>query len=280
LKIIPSIEIPPEFRDLFQSPNLYEASNVSSKAIPIRHDKYNLFQIDGYLGSQIPFRGLISKPKFVRGTCVVLHGMASNPERCFDAVNPYDFSDYGIRFNDTTFAFFIEGILIPKEEARALEDKLGIALQLRGQDFTSEQYRAIKSKSPEIYREIIEIGLSCNCFAAEPSIDNLVLSYVELDQGGEQSLSSYALEEIISSAQNALWYFNKCDTIKEAVSRIKEKRLLEIMQIDKTRRIHDDLSRTFFRALTELRKHQEWRRRLLIIDIPSQDGDGSKRLEE
>ena len=87
LKIIPSIEIPSKFRDLFQSPNLYKASNVSSKAISIRHGEYNLFQIDGYLGSQIPFRGLISKPKVVRGTCVVLHGMASNPERCFDAVD-------------------------------------------------------------------------------------------------------------------------------------------------------------------------------------------------
>jgi hypothetical protein len=197
-----------------------------------------------------------------------------------EPLRTYDFSDYGIRFNDTTFAFFIEGIVIPKEEARALEGKLGIALQLRGQNFTSEQYRTIKSKSPEIYQEIIQIGLSCDCFAAEPSIDNLVLSYIELEHGGEQSLSRYALEEIIALAQNALWYFNKYDAIKEAVSMIKEKRLLEIMQIDKTRRIHDDLSRTFFRALTELRKHQEWRRRLLIIDIPFQDGGGSKKLKD
>lgn len=196
-----------------------------------------------------------------------------------EPLRTYDFYDYGIHFNDTTFALFIEGIVIPKEEARALEDKLGIALQLRGQNFTSEQCRTIKSESPEIYQEIIEIGLSRDCFAAEPSIDDLVLSYIELEHGGEQSLSSYALEEIITSAQHALWYFNRYDAIKEAVSRIKEKHLLEIMQIDKTRRIHDDLSQTFFRALTELRKHQELRRRLLIIDIPSQDGEGRKSLE-
>lgn len=169
----------------------------------------------------------------------------------------------------------------PNEEARTLEGgRLGTALKLRSQNFISEQYRKIKSKSPEIYREIIEIGLSCNCFATEPSIDNLVLSYIELEHGGEQSLSGYALEEIITSAQNALWYLNRYDAIEEVVSRIKEKRLLEIMQLDKTRRIHDDLSRAFFRPLTELRKHQEWRRRLLIINIPSQDGEGSKGLED
>lgn len=107
-----------------------------------------------------------------------------------------------------------------------------------------------------------------------------MLSYIELEHGGEQSLSGYALEEIITSAQNALWYLNRYDAIEEVVSRIKEKRLLEIMQLDKTRRIHDDLSRAFFRPLTKLRKHQEWRRRLLIINIPSQDGEGSKGLED
>jgi hypothetical protein len=52
------------------------------------------------------------------------------------------------------------------------------------------------------------------------------------------------------------------------------------MQIDKPYRIHDDLSRTFFRTLTELRKHQEWRCRLLIINIPSQDGKESKMIED
>lgn len=44
------------------------------------------------------------------------------------------------------------------------------------------------------------------------------------------------------------------------------------MQIDKTRHIHDDLSRTFFHALSELRKHQEWRRKMQNVDIPEQEG--------
>jgi hypothetical protein len=49
-------------------------------------------------------------------------------------------SDYDIFFNDATFAFCIEGVIIPKEEARMLERKLGMTLKLRGQNFTSEQY--------------------------------------------------------------------------------------------------------------------------------------------
>jgi hypothetical protein len=57
-----------------------------------------------------------------------------------------------------------------------LERKLGMTLKLRGQNFTSEQYWTIKSKSHDINRVIIGIELGCNYFAAEPSIDNLVLN--------------------------------------------------------------------------------------------------------
>ncbi|WP_108507847.1 hypothetical protein [Polynucleobacter acidiphobus] len=193
-------------------------------------------------------------------------------------INDYDFSDYGIRFNNETFAFFLRGLVVTMEEAKVQESRLAIVSKFQGKFLTSEQYRTIHSKHPEIYREIVELGLSCNCFDSEPSIDELVLSYIELENGGEQSLASYALERIIKSAQNILWYFKRYDAIQEAVVKIKEERLLELMQIDKTRRIHDDLSRTFYRALTGLRKHQEWRRRALIVDISPEEGEGSRRL--
>lgn len=195
-------------------------------------------------------------------------------------INDYDFSDYGIRFNNETFAFFLRGLVVTKEEASAQESRLAIASKFQDKFLTSEQYPTIHLKHPEIYREIVELGLSCNCFDSEPSIDELVLGYIELENGGEQSLASYAFEEIINSAQNILWYFKRYDAIQDAVAKIKEERLLKLMQIDKTRRIHDDLSRTFYRGLTELRKHQEWRRRALIVDISPKEGDGSKRLEE
>jgi hypothetical protein len=192
----------------------------------------------------------------------------------------YDFSDYGIHFNKDTFALFLRGLVVTKEEAKAQESKLAIASQFQGKFLASEQYRTIYLKYPDIYREIVEIGLSCDCFASEPSIDELVLSYIELEDGGEQSLGSFALGQIIAAAQSTIWYFKRYDTIQAVVAKIKEERLLEIMQIDKTRRIHDDLSRTFYRALTELRKHQDWRRRELIVDISPKEGGGSKRLEE
>jgi hypothetical protein len=39
------------------------------------------------------------------------------------------------------------------------------------------------------------------------------------------------------------------------------------MELEKPRRVSDDLSRIFFRTLSELRKHQQWRQARNTVDI-------------
>ena len=65
-------------------------------------------------------------------------------------INDYDFSDYGIRFNNETFAFFLRGLVVTKGEAKAQESRLAIASQFQDKFVTSEQYRTINLKHPEI----------------------------------------------------------------------------------------------------------------------------------
>ena len=88
-KIITGISVPMVLRDLFQSFSLYKAVNISQDRLNAISDNYLLFQIEGELGGQIPFRGIVSRPKSPRGYCVLLHGMASTPERCFSLEKDY-----------------------------------------------------------------------------------------------------------------------------------------------------------------------------------------------
>mgnify|MGYP000190895411 CR=1 FL=1 len=39
------------------------------------------------------------------------------------------------------------------------------------------------------------------------------------------------------------------------------------MQLERPRRVNDDLSRIFFRTLAELRKHQQWRQTKNTLDV-------------
>jgi len=48
---------------------------------------------------------------------------------------------------------------------------------------------------------------------------------------------------------------------------VKEKRLLDLIQVQGVMRAHDDLSRAFYRTLSELRRQQSWRQKISAIDV-------------
>ncbi len=55
---------------------------------------------------------------------------------------------------------------------------------------------------------------------------------------------------------------------------IQEKRLLKFIQFNSAQRVHDDLDRSFYKTLSELRRHQQWRRDMQAIDVtPAEDDE-------
>ncbi len=63
------------------------------------------------------------------------------------------------------------------------------------------------------------------------------------------------------------WVAEHLDQIKAAVASVKEKRLLDLMQDQGVMRAYDDLSRAFYRTLSELRRQQSWRQKMGAIDV-------------
>ena len=62
--------------------------------------------------------------------------------------------------------------------------------------------------------------------------------------------------------------------IQSKIVEVKDDRLIGLMQRDKTSRTRKDLSRSFFRTLSELRKHQHWRYQRDAVDVsPPVDED-------
>ena len=55
--------------------------------------------------------------------------------------------------------------------------------------------------------------------------------------------------------------------MKVVIGKIKEKKLLQAIQEQGLTRSNDDLSRSFFRVLNELRRHQSWRKDMNTVDI-------------
>lgn len=67
-------------------------------------------------------------------------------------------------------------------------------------------------------------------------------------------------DKILEYRKDIAWYRDNEEQIEEAKLQLKEKRLMAKMQQTDFTRAHDELDRSFYRTLTELRKQQQWRR--------------------
>jgi hypothetical protein len=67
--------------------------------------------------------------------------------------------------------------------------------------------------------------------------------------------------------ESLVWVENNLDKVKAVVANIKEAKLLQAIQEQGLIRSNDDLSRSFFRVLNELRRHQSWRKDMNTVDI-------------
>lgn len=81
------------------------------------------------------------------------------------------------------------------------------------------------------------------------------------------SFLKLCLETFIDGTQALIWYCDHRPQIEEEIQMIKDRRLLELMEAPTASRARDDLSRDFYRTLTELRRHQAWRQNKQMIDI-------------
>ena len=76
-----------------------------------------------------------------------------------------------------------------------------------------------------------------------------------------------AAAAILGEAEAVIWTYENRDVLRDAIEKIKDKRLLDFMQSSQLSRAHDDMRRAFSKTLTELRTHLAWKRHMKTIDI-------------
>lgn len=83
----------------------------------------------------------------------------------------------------------------------------------------------------------------------------------------DQLPKKWTVTEMKERLNQIQWVAEYLEEIKAAIASVKEKRLLDLMQDQGIVRAHDDLSRAFYRTLSELRRQQSWRQKIGIIDV-------------
>lgn len=92
--------------------------------------------------------------------------------------------------------------------------------------------------------------------------------------GDEFDFIPYVANNFLLDFKEQKWVIRHYDSLKSAVIDIQEKRLLNFVRHGSAQRVYDDLDRAFYKTLSELRRHQQWRRDMAAQDVtPSQKDD-------
>ena len=153
-----------------------------------------------------------------------------------------------------------------KKEA---ELAVSYAEQLQANGATAEDLEGLEKSHPLIHKgliaEIEEFDFT------HPTAKNVLEYEIENDDGKTERFWTYFLKIAIEDLSQTVWLCENRAAIEQELQAVKDKRLMELMQNEKPSRAFDDLRRNFYRTLSELRKHQEWKRKMQVVDVASRN---------
>ena len=132
---------------------------------------------------------------------------------------------------------------------------------------TAQELNALKQSSPLLYDYLEAKAISNNrqdC-ALWPAMN------VKTSDGNVHPFIKFYCEDFLNEYKDVVGVIKHIARLRQIVKDIKETRLLKFMQHNGIQRVHDDLDRAFYRTLTELRKHQNWRQERNTVDVTSED---------
>lgn len=143
------------------------------------------------------------------------------------------------------------------------------AEQLRVKRATIEDLENLEKSHPLIHQKLVEYIIHYEF--TNPTAKDVLHYEIKNDDGETELFWNYFLRELIEDLQQTIWFCDNRTKIEEELQAVKDKRLTELMQNEKPSRAFDDLRRNFYRTLSELRKHQEWKRKMQVVDVASRN---------
>ncbi len=127
---------------------------------------------------------------------------------------------------------------------------------------TEDALKSLQEDSPVSFKHIKQ-----NLVDADFNVSTLALMVNARWEGDEVAAIYKMAKYFIDQVTPILWAYDHYDQIMRARAQALDQRLMDLLSIERPKRVMDDLSRSFFKALAELRKQQEWRHRRDLIDL-------------
>jgi hypothetical protein len=136
-----------------------------------------------------------------------------------------------------------------------------------GYGISKDEFYEMPKIYPELYEELVrmasEYTKTDKVVNVEPQ--SLISLNYKTPEGGSIAFVHHAFSVLQKNCEDLVYIHQRLDDIRSAVTNTKERRLLEALKDQGIMRAHDELQRSFYKALNELRRHQTWRSQTIDV---------------
>lgn len=137
---------------------------------------------------------------------------------------------------------------------------------------TKDQFFALPEELPKLFEFVKALALEhFETDIRDPKPENMTGLFIYDEDNKRIPFIDYALELSLKRARQVIYVSEHLKEIKTAVNQLKEKRLLDQMQVAGLTRANDEFSRAYFKTLGKLRKQQQWRLKMTAIDVTQEE---------
>ncbi|MBT8565419.1 hypothetical protein G6709_03840 [Polynucleobacter paneuropaeus] len=130
--------------------------------------------------------------------------------------------------------------------------------------FDLDEMQSFKKESPVIFKRLQDLLSSLG--VKDLSISSMVGT--RYHHGAETRPIEDTADKLMGQLQGEIWAIQNQERLLKVRQQIRDKRLVEYLNLNRSQRVADDLDRSYFKTLEELRRQIEWRKKQEVIDIP------------
>jgi hypothetical protein len=130
--------------------------------------------------------------------------------------------------------------------------------------FDLDEMQSFKKDSPAIFKRLQDLLSSLG-------VKDLTISGIvgtRYHHGAEARPIEDMADKLMEELQGEIWVIQNQERLLKVRQQIRDKRLVEYLNLNRSQRVADDLDRSYFITLEELRRQIEWRKKQEVIDIP------------
>ena len=185
------------------------------------------------------------------------------------SINEHDLRDEGLKLNPE-YVDLVQDVSIFTDEFFAQNQAHLTLLKKFNEDgygISKDEFYEMPVTHPELFDEIVKIA---KVYVKDDSQDVkpealMTLKYYPYE-GDAIPYLHYVFKRLRERCEHLVYIHHNLDRLRSTVTNIRERRLLAALKDQGIMRAHEDLQRSFYKALSELRRHQTWRHQTIDVN--------------